>query len=96
MLSFRGCFFVSRPDEKDLFFPMDNVYLMRDFCHPRFVLCEAIEELRAHCEPPLLDRIDEFIHAKIEFNMKAGKAVGGWVCSMSKSSLSHMRNLAVV
>ena len=33
------------------------------------LIAEAIEELRAFCEPPLLDRLDDVIHAKVEFDL---------------------------
>lgn len=62
-----------RPDESDLEFPLDNVYFTDDFCHRRYTLEEAVNELRAHYEPPLLDRLDELIHAKIEFDLSSSK-----------------------
>ena len=37
-------------DESDLEFPLDNVYFTDDFCHRRYTLEEAVNELRAHYE----------------------------------------------
>ena len=46
---------------------------MWDFCYPRYQFEEALDGLRRHFCPEMLDRAEDPVLAKVEFDMRASK-----------------------
>lgn len=51
------------------------MYEIRKFCYARLDFFEALEEVRRYYIPSILDRPDDILYAKIEFDMRASKNV---------------------
>ena len=63
-----------RANEENKSFPTDDVYYKYEFCYERMPFAKALERVRMHYHPSLLNRPDDLLHAKVELNMKAAKA----------------------
>jgi hypothetical protein len=68
-------FYYNREKDTYLSFPSDDAYLVSDFAFRRWELEEAINNLRENYHPTLLDRSDDLVYAKVEFDMRGSKKV---------------------
>ena len=48
---------------------------MSDFAIRRWEFDEAVQNLREHYHPTMLDRPDGLVYAKVEFNMRGARKV---------------------
>jgi hypothetical protein len=62
-----------RADERRYSFPTNDVFHEYNHCYVRYEFADAVKELRYCFDPSLLDRPDDFITAKIEFDVTIGK-----------------------
>lgn len=58
-----------RANEENLTFPKDDFYFKWEFCYERMEFEKALERVRMHYHPSLLNRPNDLLQAKVELNM---------------------------
>ncbi len=79
-----------RADEEGKRFPRDDVYQRYLFCYERMEFNRAVNELRGHYHPSMLDRPEDVLFARVEFNMQVSSKV---LVHTVLESLKHLLEL---